>query len=250
MSRQASAVSRFVHKYRGVEGFYFLNRSGELGYIKSNELRSIKETFPQLNNKQFLKIHPRFMTELECFLRDVGQLTTAYGNEEWDSLELGYVLPANENQPWRSATLVLHKQVLDTLRSDEDLLYRKGIKDPFQADTESEKFKGIRSIQHGLDDLVNHRDVFGNYKYFPVLFYLPEHPLPPKLSQHCARLRVVNLKWRKPADATRSTETTPAPPNVADLNGQEEVFNVLRENLTLHGAIDRSKRVENRLSVV
>ncbi len=231
----STAISRFIHQYKGIEGFYFLNTSGELGYIKSKELRSVKETFPQVNNRSFLKIHPDFIEQLEGFLRDLGDLSTLYGNDGKDGFELGYVLPANDSsQKWRSATLVLHKNVVNTLREDENLFYKKGIKDRYNStDLDAEKLQGIRSIQRGLDDLTHHRDVFGMYRYFPVLFYVRDR-------SKQAALRVLNLKWRpnrERPDGGANAQTA------AHFGARETVYSILRENLVQRGAIDRSRRV-------
>lgn len=232
----AAAISRFVHQYKGIEGFYFLNQNGELGFIKADDLRSVKETFPQLNDRHFLKVHPDFLEQLEGFLRDLGDLSRLYSSRSDSDFELGYVLPANDSaQKWRSATLVLHKKVVETLRADENLLYKKGIKDPINStELDVEKLQGIRSIQRGLDDLMHHRDAFGMYKYFPVLFHLR------KDIETKAKLRVLNLRWRPNRERPDGGAN---PHTAAHMNSRETVYSILRENLFQRGAIDRSKRM-------
>ena len=234
-----AAISRFVHQYKGIEGFYFLNQNGDLGYIKADDLRTVKETFPQINNRHFLKVHPDFMEQLEGFLRDLGDLSKLHSSPSANDFELGYVLPANDStQKWRSATLVLHKRVVETLRADENLLYKKGIKDPINStDLDAEKLQGIRSIQRGLDDLTHHRDAFGMYKYFPVLFHLRNDNAP------SAKLRVLNLKWRpnrERPDGGANAQTA------AHMSSRETVYSVLRHNLIRRGAIDRNRRHQAR----
>ncbi len=246
-----AALSRFVYKYKGIEGFYFLNKRGELGHIKTDDLRSVKETFPQLNDRDFLKAHPHFLDELEEFLRDVGDLCALYGGTHDERIELGYVLPANDNgQTWRSATLVLHKNVVDTIRDDENLSYSKVVEEPLLADQEAEKMQGVRSIQRGLDDLVNHRDPFGHYRFFPVLFVASE--LQPRREPDgdaqapCSGgtpLRVLNLRWRSGAATGDSIESEHTSPRL------DTLFAVLRDNLVRNGAIDRSRRLGHRLPV-
>ena len=242
MPGTTNAISRFIHQYKGIEGFYFLNQGGELGYIKADDLRSVKETFPQINDRNFLKIHPDFIDQLEGFLRDLGDLSTFYSNDGKDGFELGYVLPANDSaQKWRSATLVLHKSVVETLRDDENLFFKKGIKDRYNStELDAEKLQGIRSIQRGLDDLTHHRDVFGMYRYFPVLFYMRD-------GAQQAKLRVLNLKWRpnrERPDGGANAQTA------AHLGARETVYSILRENLVERGAIDRSKRLAQGSSSV
>jgi len=235
----SATLSRFVHQYRGIEGFYFLNKSGELGYIKADDLRSVKETFPQINDRHFLKVHPDFMDQLQSFLRDLGELSALCTVGSGVQMELGYVLPANEgSQTWRSATLVLHRQVVDTLRQDESLLYKKGIKDRYNSnEMDMEKLQGIRSVQHGLDDLTNHRDANGIYKFFPVLFYLRDG------QANQSRLRVLNLKWR-PGQAVPDGGHDSI--TAAEFDSRESVYSLLRQNLVTRGAINRDVRAPHR----
>ena len=240
---KSSALSRFLHQYKGVEGFYFLNRQGELGYITNDSSKTIKETFPQLNNKDFIGTHAQFQQELEGFLREIADLCTVYLTSRTTQIEIGYVLPVSDSQSWHSATLVLHKHVLDTIEQDERQLYAKGIKDPFNGNPDAQKSRGVRSVQQGLDDLLNHKDVFGVYRYFPVLFNdSGQSASEPKADQPRAKLTVLNLRWRQPDQTHDQT-------NVAGYNAYEDVYTVLRTNLIAHGAIDRTQRLQYRFDV-
>jgi len=239
-----STISRFVHVYKGIEDFYFLNRNGELGYIKSGALRSVKETFPQLRDRRFLHDNPDFLRGLEEFLRELGEISSAYpGNEPPSDLELGYVLPAGDRHRWRTATLVLHKHVLETLKADYELKVRDGTQDLLEAKWDLSQIMQVRSIHQGLDELTYHTDSFGQYRYFPALYLLPEQADKIPSDGTRSRVRVVNLLWcgRGPGATQRST--------VGPSDTRELVFRVLRENLTRRGAIDRSQRAEHRASV-
>ena len=235
-------ITRFIHTYKGVEGFYFLNRQGELGYITADGQRSAKETFPQTKDEEFLRLHPNFLEQVESFTRAISEIPQAYLAEgKAAEIEIGYVLPVSDSQAWRSATLVLHRKTVETLERDDKALYSKGLKDPFQSDPEVEKMKGVRSVQQGLDDLLYHKNSFGVFRYFPALFKLSDTGV--KIigsGSEQSRLRVVNLKWHH----TRDESTDPTEP--VDYH---TVFSVLRANLVKRGAIDRKKRVQNKFAV-
>jgi hypothetical protein len=236
-------ISRFVHLYRGIEDFYFLNRNGELGYIKSGQLRSVKETFPQLRDRAFLSGHPDFLPALEDFLRGLGEIADTYLNDPPSELELGYLLPAGDQHLWRTATLVLHKHVLEALRADFEIMVRDGTRELVEAERDLSRIMGVRSIHQGLDELTHHKDSFGQYRYFPVLFMMPEDEKDGRPGANRSRVRVINLRWRgRGLDRNRSGAGGPSPE-------REQVFRILRDNLNRRGAIDRSQRVENRLSL-
>ncbi|HSH41680.1 MAG TPA: hypothetical protein VK973_06090 [Arenicellales bacterium] len=236
-------VSRFVHLYRGIEDFYFLNRNGELGYIKSGQLRSVKETFPQLRDRVFLSTNPGFLPALEDFLRSLGEIADTYVNDPPSDLELGYLLPAGDQHLWRTATLVLHKHVLEALRADFEIMARDGTRELIEAERELSRIMGVRSIHQGLDELTHHKDSFDQYRYFPVLFLLPENENDSRSGTTRSRVRVINLRWRG-----RGLDRNRNGPGAVSAE-RELVFRILRENLSRRGAIDRSQRVENRLSL-
>lgn len=231
-------IARFIHQYKGIEGFYFLNRKGELGYIHEQSQRTIKEAYPQAEDRNFLRIHPNFLTQIEGFLESISGIPQAYANGT-EGIEMGYILPVGENHAWRSATLVLHRQIVSTLQRDDKILYSRGLKDPFQSNPEVDKTRGVRSIQQGFDDLLHHKDAFGVYKYFPVLFKLAANDST-RLGPDTSDLRVLNLKWR---------DHGTAPAQASDYLTHQTVFSILRANLIKRGAIARHKRLQNRFAV-
>ncbi len=239
-----STISRFVHVYKGIEDFYFLNRNGELGYIRSGELRSVKETFPQIKDRAFLRANPDFLPALEEFLRELGEISSAYQNKPPHDLELGYVLPAGDQHLWRSASLVLHKHVLEALKGDHEAMFQNGSQELIEAERDLSRLMAVRSIHQGLDELTYHKDVFGQFRYFPALYLLPEGEDTNRSEATKSRVRVLNLRWRGRGLNARQYASEDA------RNTRELIFHVLRENLTQRGAIDRSQRIENRLSVV
>lgn len=236
-SRQHS-IARFIHQYKGIEGFYFLNKIGELGYIGLTSQRSARETFPQVQDKKFMKMNPDFETQLERFKKDISEIPKAYLEEDMASkIELGYILPVADSQAWNSSTLVLHRSVVNAMQRDDKALYAKGLKDPFHGDPETEKLQGVRSIQQGFDDLLHHQNAFGVYKYFPVLFKLPDSGVQLSGSGSEARLRVLNLKWKLiTSESTKASE-------------YKTVFSILRANLIKRGAIAREKRIQNKFAI-
>lgn len=237
-------ISRFVHIFRGVEDFYFVNKAGELGYIKSGNLRSVKETFPQLKDRAFLAANPDFIRELEDFLRELGEISSACLHTPPYDLELGYVLPAGDQHRWRTSTLVLHKHVLEALKADYDTMVSNGTKELIEAERDLARLSGVRSIHQGLDDLTNHKDAFGHYRYFPALYVVPEQADTTQPHRSKSNLRVINLRWREGRSNPQKHQSTTA------RQTRELVFSVLRENLTQRGAIDRTQRLENRFSVI
>jgi hypothetical protein len=237
-----------VSQYPGIEGFYFLTTQGGLGYITTDGQSYIKETFPQIDNPDFLAQHPGFVEELSRFTHDLNLLKVSYLDSHEPDIELGHVRPTGEGEfQWQSATLVLQKDVQDTLRAYFDLLITKGIRDPSEASADSESMQEIRGIHHGMDDLVNYQDELELHQYFPVLFYWPRSMragvggLSPDVET--APMRVLNLMWRPAAGAQDDAGTAQGFARCAS------VFAVLRNNLQDHGAIDRNRRVEHRFSI-
>lgn len=246
MNDGAAGISRLLDRYRGIEDFYFLNRDGELGYIRRQGLRSLKETFPQVNRQEFLRRHPGFILALEYFLRDLIELAIRCDSPYADELELGYVLPAGDGQRWRSATLVLHDRIIDQIRDDA----REAA--PGRPDSEASttasggKLRRFRSVQRGFDDLIHHRDAAGHGRYFPALFYRSgAAPVSQPVREGMdSRLRVVNLKWRPAEDTATIVRDSGAR---EDVKQDYDVYALLRSNLMSRGAIDRTLRLEHRL---
>ncbi len=246
---QSIATSKLAADYPGIEGFYFLGVRGEFGYITADGHTHRKETFPQIDDPDFLAQHPHFMEELRHFTHDLNALRVRYLDAHEPDIELGFVRPTDAGEfPWRCATLVLQRDVLDTLNADYDALLSAGVKDPSATSVDHESLQDMRGIQHGLDDLANHADNFGVYHYFPLLFYWPPsmragvRGLSPDVA--IAPMRVLNLMWR-PAESGYGDDA-----GVARDHGRcSTVYTVLRSNLQVHGAIDRNRRVENRFQI-
>ncbi len=143
--------------------------------------------------------------------------------------------------------MVLQKDVLDTLYADYDALLTRGIKDPSEASADNESLQEVRGIHHCLDDLTHHQDSFSVYHYFPLLFYWPPSKrvgvrgFDPDVAT--APMRILNLMWR-PAGSGYGDA------GVAQSSSRcTSVFAVLRNNLEVHGAINRNRRIENRFEI-
>jgi len=235
-------ISRFVATYKGVEDFYFLNKDGELGFIKSGELRPIKETFPQLDNPDFVTANPGFDGEVQAFQRDLVHIARMCAASPPADLELGYVAPMSDAHEWRSATLVLHEPVLEALKADHQMMAQNGTKELVQAERDLGRIAPRRGIYQGLDELIHHQDAFGRNRYFPALFLSPPDSTVGRARGE-TNVRVVNLRWRDGHDQALSTRPAASHPL------RERLFALLRENLSRRGAVDRSQRLENRLSI-
>ncbi|MDH3691754.1 MAG: hypothetical protein OEU36_20105 [Gammaproteobacteria bacterium] len=236
---QGTSVAALAQKYKGIEGFYILNRNGDLGYIVKGTQSARKEAFPQQNDESFIKAHPNFAAELEKFAGHVKALIAFYSESPTAGMELGYVLPASDRtRSWHSATLVLNDHVMEAFKAYDEHLYQKGLKDPFMTDVEGDKLQSMRSVQRGLDDLINHKDQFGHSAFYPVLF-VRSSAATAGADGDQSPLRILNLLWSHSV-AEGLGETAPALGTVMDL---------LRKNVLERGAIDRSQRVENRFSI-
>ena len=244
-NESAAGLSRLIDRYRGIENFYFLNRGGEIGYISRVGMRSIKETFPEANRREFLREHPAFVLELEHFRRDLIELAVRCDSPYAEELELGYVLPAGDGQRWRSATLVLHDRIIDQLRQDSLAAAGPVVAEDAAVKTPKAKLRRFRSVQQGFDDLIHHRDAGGRPRYFPALFYRSSADPAQAAARGYpgSRLRVVNLKWRPAGEPPPRVRDSAAGPDAED----SDVYDLLRSNLISRGAIDRSLRLEQRL---
>ncbi len=232
-------VPRFLQRYKGVEGYYFINRNADLGYIRAADAKPVKENFPQLHDRKFMRAHPDFVQQLETFLRDLQEMSYLYLNTAETGMELGYILPANSpNHVWRSSTLVMHKHVIDSMRKDEE-------KRRLEADQASPSHRTVdaviarRSVHRGLNTLLDHRTTEGEHKYFPVLFFHGSHlsnaPEKNKIlgqssGYHDTSLRVLNLLWRRHRDGGR-------------LYGMDVMFDLLRANVKRRSALDLGGRI-------
>jgi len=234
-------VSQFLENYRGVEGFYFINRNADLGYIRAADAKPVKETFRQLHDRQFVRKHPNFVHQLESFLRDLLELSHIYLNTTETGMELGYILPADSNnQGWQSATLVAHNKVIETTQKDYDEIHQRGLtgtSDPVPAFTEEpNKLNSKHSAYRGLRLLIDHKNSSGEYRYFPVLFFHPggssdearaKHANQTEFGPRNASMRIINLLWRRNKNESVLSER------------HSLIFDVLRHNLKVRGVFNR-----------
>ena len=189
-------------------------------------MRAAKEIFPQVNDRKLLKLHPDFILQIEGFLRDIGEIPAAYlRRDRVTDIELGYILAPNEGQHRSASTFIFHKHVLETLRRDEQALYKNGMKTTAHL-LDAVQHSGVSSVHQGFADLLYHKNIFGIYQYFPVLVKLPEQD--PDFDSNKAPLRVINLKWREPG---HEVETA------AEISLYPTVFSILRANMVKRGAI-------------
>ncbi len=231
------SVSRFVQRYQGVQGFYFINRNADLGFIRPADAKPVKETFPQLHDRKFTRKHRSFVPELENFLRNLQELSHIYLNSVETGMELGYILPAGDNDhEWQSATLMVHNDVIDTLRLDQETKIQYDAADSSQQILTVDELRGACSVHRGLNYLANYVDSNGSRGYFPVLFFQPVlSPIDTQAADmterdHETSLRVVNLLWQSSRDEHRSSAH------------HDLIFKILRRNLKVRGAIARDKR--------
>lgn len=234
MGATAEAVQHFTRRYPSVEGFYILNRTGELGYIRKEDHRAIRETFSQLEDRDYLLRHPSFTADVPLFLGWLQELAKAYLESVPPGLELGYLLPGNDPViPWKSATFVLHDHVLSTIHYDQQAIFKRtGIGNPLLATATSERNQARRSVYRGFAELIEHHSSFGVPRYFPALFQLNERSdgktlqeLRERATGHEALspLRVLNLRWQ--------------PPHFFVRGHPDFVFQALLDNLRARGAI-------------
>ena len=225
-----------VH-YRGIQGLYFINKRGDIGYITADSSRAVKEIFPQVNNKEFLKKHPDFVEQLEGFLRQAGEIPGAYldKNKSWE-IELGYIVPPDDKQIWSSSNFVLHRHVLESIRIDDAMPGAGKSRISRSGNADGDRYQSVRSVYQGFADLLYHKNAFGVYQYFPVLFKLPGANLNSNAPQHRFPLRVLNLKWSGSDDLGRSAERFARYP---------AVFSRLRASMVKRGAIIRDDSKPN-----
>lgn len=230
-SRPATAVSRFVQTYPGIEEFYFLNRKGELGYITGKRPQLVKETFGEWKDEGFLKRYPSFKQEVKAFQPFLVDLYQSYPSTP--EMELGYVVPADDSRSWNSATLVVHEHIVHLMQEAVKQAAKERVMTLDEADRKLAAMTCERGIYQGLDDMFNHVSALGGHPFFPA-FYNNRTSAGPDSGQ-TTLLRVINLKYVNPESG-----------NTAKF---EAVYSLLRSKLITRGALNRSQRIECRFTI-
>ncbi len=207
-------AARLAETYKGIEGFYILNRSGRLGYFSSDGTRMCAERLDGI-------AADRAAPFLEALADTVG------ASPPDADQELGYLLPVDSTHVWQTATLVLHDHVARELKDAFDRDISKGRMSLAEGDRRVPDMATERGLHRGFEDLLNHVGSFGTQPWFPVLHVRPvtaENPTDP--------VRVINL--------------------LALMNSVGRYADILakmRQNLSERGALNQASRVEHRFTL-
>jgi len=215
MAQTSSDVAaRLIETFKGIEGFYILNRSGQLGYVSPDGTGMKQERLDGIDREKA----GEFFEQLERYVEASPPDTDK---------EVGYLLPVDDAHVWNTATLVLHDHVAKALRDAFDRDIREGRMTLEEGDRKAPDIAPERGLHRGFEDLLNHVGAFGVRPYFPVLYVRPVegdgpgHPV-----------RVVNLL------------------SLIDGAGQfAEVLTQMRRNLAERGALNQASRVEHRFTL-
>ena len=219
MADRQNIAARLTGAYKGIEGFYILNRTGDLGYFSTDGQRLVRETFmddppgpgePQLQEK------------VELFLSELHQASTNFPPHQ--DKELGYLVPMDDTTVWRSATLVLHDYVAKDLRDAFDRAIKQGRMTLEEGDRRVRDMEPERGLHRGIEDLLNHIGSFGTHTFFPVLYYRTDNDSDP--------LRAMNL-----LTLIQGTGRFPG------------LLEKMRRNLQERGALNQASRVEHRFTL-
>ena len=257
-----SPTQAFAKRYHGIEGFYMLSGQGALGYIRPDDGKAVQEAFPQLSDPAFLEEHPKFSAEVERFRATLPRFLEAYLNHPELEIEMGHLEPAlNPDRSWQSASLILYNHVQSVFHRDDQARYDHGDIDRFGVGAHDDTWNRTRGIHRGMEDLYNHRSGEGFHRFFPVLYYLkPSAPAESSAGLSLAEaeptaqpefrlprteggVRILNLFWNHTGDETPPGSWSQP---FANVETESHLFQVLRENLYLRGAIDPAQRVERK----
>lgn len=223
---KSEIAARLCAEYKGIEGFYILNHRGELGYFSADGQRLVRETFCDCCDEQAADTGQR-ANEARLFFSRLGAAAETFP-PDWH-LEVGYLEPGDDSKLWRTATLVLHAPVLESLKAEFNQAVSRGMLTLDEGDRRLSDMTPERGLHRGMDDLLNHVGAFGVRPYLPVLYYRPSftgdtEPIPP--------LRALNL--------------------IALLGGSGKfpgILATMRENLARRGALNRASRLEHRFTL-
>lgn len=213
----SNVAARLTGAYKGIEGFYILNRSGELGYFSNDGKRLLKESFDGVSTDQTA---PFFAALQDC-------VRTTPPNEDQ---ELGYLLPVDGERVWRTATVVLHDHVAKALEDAFNRDIVKGRMTLAEGDRKYQEIAAERGLHRGFEDLLNHISSFGTQTWFPVLFFQPVDAADSDRSG--PPMRVLNLISV-----------------LGDAGRFSGIFAEMRENLAQRGALNQQSRVEHRFTL-
>lgn len=212
----SSVAARLTEAYKGIEGFYILNRSGGLGYFSSDGQRLLKESFEDIPSDQTAA----FFTALgDCARKELPD----------PDMELGYLLPMDGRHVWKTATFVLHDYVAKAVKDAFDRDITKGRMTLDEGDRKFQDVSTERGLHRGFEDLLNHIGSFGTRTWFPVLYF---QPVDEAGADSAPPMRVLNM--------------------ISLLGGTGRFSDVLarmRENLTKRGALNQNSRVEHRFTL-
>jgi len=210
----ADVAARLTATYKGIEGFYILNRSGGLGYFSPDGTRMIRETLDGTGDGR-----------AAVFFDELARSVT--GSPPDTDRELGYLLPVDDAHVWNTATLVLHDHVAQSFKDAFDRDIKDGRMTLEEGDRRAPDITPERGLHRGFEDLLNHVGSFGTQTYFPVLYVRPADS-----SGSTSPVRVLNLF------------------SLIDGAGRfADVLAQMRKNLTERGALNQASRVEHRFSL-
>lgn len=210
----ADVAARLTATYKGIEGFYILNRAGRLGYFSRDGTRMIGETLDGVGEDRAV-----------VFFDELARSVTASPPDT--DRELGYLLPVDDSHVWNTATLVLHDHVAQSFKDAFDRDIKHGRMTLEEGDRRAPHITPERGLHRGIEDLLNHVGSFGMQIYFPILYVRPADS-----SVSASPVRVLNL--------------------ISLIDGAGRFADVLaqmRENLAERGALNQASRVEHRFSL-
>jgi hypothetical protein len=225
MAQGVSDVAKRVSAiYKGIGGFYVLNRQGDLGYFSGDGQRMIKESFggatPDSPGPQSEERVNDFSAQLQRASEDF---------PPGEDKELGYLLPVDDEHLWNTATLVIHDYVAKELKDAFDRDIKLGRMTLAEGDRKVRDITGERGLHRGFEDLLNHIGAFGAQTFFPVLYF---RPVDKASTEDNHPLRVLNLLSM-----------------IQDTGRFSGLLGQMRKNLAERGALNQASRVEHRFKL-
>ncbi|HSH41422.1 MAG TPA: hypothetical protein VK973_04780 [Arenicellales bacterium] len=208
-------AARLTDIYRGIEGYYILNRSGGLGYVSVDGSRLLREPLEGVEPQQRIA----FFDALADSVR---------GGAPSEDRELGYLLPVDGSKVWRTATLVMHDHIALELKQAFDRDITQGRMSLEEGDRRAPDISTERGLHRGFEDLFNHIGSFGMRTWFPVLYIRPAGDP----DSHYP-MRVVNLMSL-----------------LKDPGRFPVVLDEMRRQLSERGALNQAARVEHRFTLL